>query len=266
MECCHGALISKCRKRRRVHVSLQVVYTMVLHCAQGGAARYGTHPWHWYVTQGLPTVLGPGIAPLALFGMYSAAGLRVSEGMDRAITGSERMRNMAARLQQTELSLAWIATWVVAIYSTQPHKEFRFVLCTLPMFAVYAGKAMAIIENDEINGSNQQLSLSGTVLAVSEKASVADAKASVQNRSRATRRRMETGQTDANEPKHTTRSPSHSPHRQQGRAAARGKQQQRRQMRARWLYAWLVLLNGPLAYYFGRWHQAAPVSLVCIRV
>jgi hypothetical protein len=43
------------------------------------------------------------------------------------------------------------------------------------------------------------------------------------------------------------------------------KYHRRKEMRTRWLCALLAVLNGPLAYYFGRWHQAAPVSLVCAR-
>jgi hypothetical protein len=36
---------------------------------QGGAALYGTHPWHWYITQGLPAVLGPTYI-LAIWGAW----------------------------------------------------------------------------------------------------------------------------------------------------------------------------------------------------
>jgi phosphatidylinositol glycan class B len=46
---------------------------IVWNAVTGGAARYGTHPWHWYVTQGLPTVLGPAITPLAIYGIYYTA-------------------------------------------------------------------------------------------------------------------------------------------------------------------------------------------------
>ncbi len=268
MECGHGALTSRYRKPAVFNSVLWLICTMAPCCAQGGAARYGTHPWHWYMTQGLPTVLGPGIAPLALFGIYSAAGSCAFESMGRGMTDSERMRNMATRLQRTELVLAWIAAWVVVLYSTQPHKEFRFVLCTLPMFTVYAGKAMSVLENYEMSGSNQQITLSGTALDVSETASQRQpstgTKANLPNRSHATRRRLDSRSTSASEPRRMSRSPSHSPHRQRHHAD-RGKQRERRKMRARWLYAWLVLLNGPLAYYFGRWHQAAPISLVGFR-
>ena len=34
----------------------------------GSSAQYGTHPWHWNVTAGLPTVAAT-LLPLALAGM-----------------------------------------------------------------------------------------------------------------------------------------------------------------------------------------------------
>eukprot|EP00911_Craspedida_sp_UC1_P002894 UC1_evm7s2112 len=37
----------------------------------GASAHYGTHPWHWYITQGLPTVLGP-LTPLAVAGAWQS--------------------------------------------------------------------------------------------------------------------------------------------------------------------------------------------------
>lgn len=36
-----------------------------------GSAQYGSHPWHWNLTQGLPTVAAT-LLPLALAGMCLA--------------------------------------------------------------------------------------------------------------------------------------------------------------------------------------------------
>lgn len=33
---------------------------------QGGSALYGAHPWHWNLTQGLPTVLASFVVPLGV--------------------------------------------------------------------------------------------------------------------------------------------------------------------------------------------------------
>jgi len=38
----------------------------------GGGSHYGTHPWHWYLTNGLPTVTFT-LLPLALRGAATAA-------------------------------------------------------------------------------------------------------------------------------------------------------------------------------------------------
>ena len=38
----------------------------------GGSAQYGAHPWHWNLTQGLPTVAAT-LLPLALGGVCLAS-------------------------------------------------------------------------------------------------------------------------------------------------------------------------------------------------
>jgi phosphatidylinositol glycan class B len=64
-----------------------------------GGDFYGTHPWHWYFTQGLP-VMAFTFLPLSLAGMWWS--------------------------KQRQLS--GLIAWVLAIYSTLGHKEFRYVL------------------------------------------------------------------------------------------------------------------------------------------
>eukprot|EP01048_Picozoa_sp_COSAG05_P021834 COSAG05_NODE_4146_length_1653_cov_1.480051_2_plen_274_part_01 len=84
-----------------------------------GAVRYGSHPWHWYVTQGLPTVFGPGLALPLVVGQWHA------------------WRTQKAR------PLSRIVALIVAVYSTQAHKEFRFVLPALPLLAIFSGHGLA---------------------------------------------------------------------------------------------------------------------------
>ncbi|XP_014670540.1 PREDICTED: GPI mannosyltransferase 3-like [Priapulus caudatus] len=73
-------------------------------------ATYGTHPWHWYVTQGLPAVAPAHIVP--------------------ACVGAARSHNALPAL---------LLAWHVAALSIPAHKEFRFLLPVLPLVSVYVG-------------------------------------------------------------------------------------------------------------------------------
>ena len=118
---------------------------------------------HWYISQGLPTIIGPGLALPALIGVASL------------------------RTSVNDRPLLYIIVVIITVYSTQPHKEFRFVLPVLPLVAVIAGRGLVVC------------------------ADAGDAS-----------RRLYTW------------------------VAPRVK--------------WLLLLNIPLTVYFGRWHQAGPIS------
>eukprot|EP00667_Euglena_gracilis_P009961 EG_transcript_10131 len=80
---------------------------------EGKSELFGTHPWHWYITQGWPAIMGTQVIALA-------ASLRVPIGP----------------LQRKPLLLA---AYVVAVYSAFGHKEFRFIYPVLPLCLVYAG-------------------------------------------------------------------------------------------------------------------------------
>ena len=83
----------------------------------GGSAFYGTHAWHWYLTQGLPANAGPYL-PFALVGVH-------------AIWREPAL----ARLRQ----LVLMAAWTVAVYSLSGHKEQRFLLPLQPLLNIVAG-------------------------------------------------------------------------------------------------------------------------------
>lgn len=38
---------------------------------QGGGSFYGTHPWHWYITQGFPVIMGSHLFPFVM-GVWKA--------------------------------------------------------------------------------------------------------------------------------------------------------------------------------------------------
>lgn len=78
----------------------------------GIGSFYGTHEWHWYLTAGLPTVLGITTVPF-LFAC------------------SDTIRHRATFPERSAL-LTSVAFTLLA-YSTLTHKEFRFVLALLPM-------------------------------------------------------------------------------------------------------------------------------------
>ncbi|XP_076462738.1 GPI alpha-1,2-mannosyltransferase 3-like [Babylonia areolata] len=76
----------------------------------GGSGFYGRHPWHWYLTQGVPVTLGPHLLPFLLG---------------------------ACRSQQPALLL--LILWQVFVLSLLAHKEFRFLLPLLPLAMHYCG-------------------------------------------------------------------------------------------------------------------------------
>ncbi|KTG02930.1 hypothetical protein cypCar_00044850 [Cyprinus carpio] len=83
------------------------------------AVFYGSHPWHWYFTQGLPVVIGPHL-PLFLHGCSLA-------------TKKHRI-------------LLITILWTTAVYSLLAHKEFRFVYPVLPFCMIFSGMSLAKLQ------------------------------------------------------------------------------------------------------------------------
>lgn len=73
---------------------------------------YGTQPWYWYLSTGLPATLGIQIVPFIL------ATINI-------------LRNR--HVYQNDLALLGCITFSLGIYSCLTHKEFRFILPLLPM-------------------------------------------------------------------------------------------------------------------------------------
>ncbi|XP_034536330.1 GPI mannosyltransferase 3 [Notolabrus celidotus] len=82
----------------------------------GVADFYGSHPWHWYLTQGFPVVIGPHL-PLFLHGCSLA-------------------------FKKYKILLVSIV-WTVLVYSLLPHKEFRFIYPVLPFCMFFCGISLA---------------------------------------------------------------------------------------------------------------------------
>ncbi|KAH9620327.1 hypothetical protein KSS87_001150 [Heliosperma pusillum] len=79
-----------------------------------GGDYYGTHPWHWYLTQGFPVML-------FTFLPFSVAGIIYSK----------------------HWKLSGLIGWVIGVYSILGHKEFRFIFPVLPVALMFAGYSLA---------------------------------------------------------------------------------------------------------------------------
>ncbi|XP_061737648.1 GPI mannosyltransferase 3 isoform X1 [Nerophis ophidion] len=82
----------------------------------GVADFYGSHPWHWYFTQGFVVVMGPHL-PFFLHGCCLA-------------------------FRRYKILLVTIS-WTIGVYSVLPHKEFRFIYPVLPFCMIFCGLSMA---------------------------------------------------------------------------------------------------------------------------
>ncbi|XP_075753401.1 GPI alpha-1,2-mannosyltransferase 3 [Pelodiscus sinensis] len=76
---------------------------------------YGSHPWHWYLTQGLPVILSTHL-PFLIHGCIQAP---------------KRYRIFLV-----------VVVWTVLVYSTLSHKEFRFIYPVLPFCMVFCGYSL----------------------------------------------------------------------------------------------------------------------------
>lgn len=90
----------------------------------GNATLYGSHPWHWYLTSGIPAITGLWLPFIVWdFGSLLLSGL----------PGFFKQKNAASRN-------LWIVIVVYTLAHSQAnHKEFRFLLPILPLFCVLAG-------------------------------------------------------------------------------------------------------------------------------
>ncbi|CAG9772532.1 unnamed protein product [Ceutorhynchus assimilis] len=79
---------------------------------QNIASNYGTHPWHWYLSNGIPTVLG---IQILCFIMATSVVLK------------------ARKNHPNELAMLGTITFSVFVLSLLSHKEYRFLLPLLPM-------------------------------------------------------------------------------------------------------------------------------------
>ncbi|KAJ3693913.1 hypothetical protein LUZ60_009393 [Juncus effusus] len=82
-----------------------------------GGDYYGTHVFHWYFTQGFPSMVWT-FLPFCIFGV----------------------------IKSKEKRLSGLIAWMLGLYSILGHKEFRFVLPVLPIALIFAGYFLASME------------------------------------------------------------------------------------------------------------------------
>ncbi|XP_059620266.1 GPI mannosyltransferase 3-like [Phlebotomus argentipes] len=74
---------------------------------------YGSQPWHWYLSTGLPAVLGIATIPFIL---------AIVDSLKKVSIGDSRRLILVISIGTT-----------LVVFSALPHKEFRFILPILPM-------------------------------------------------------------------------------------------------------------------------------------
>jgi len=88
----------------------------------GGSVRYGVHPWHWYLTQGLPTVASVYL-PLAALALFVRS--------------------------NNNTFTSFIALCCIVIgHSIVEHKELRFMMPTLPFILALSGIGLACLVSE----------------------------------------------------------------------------------------------------------------------
>ncbi|KAI9031162.1 Alg9-like mannosyltransferase family-domain-containing protein [Hyaloraphidium curvatum] len=95
-----------------------------LNLVEGISLFYGQNPWHWYLSQGWPVLLGP----LAFVPIAAAV-----------------LRRRPTDHRQSELILLSIIAWTTVAYSFLGHKEFRFLLPVLPLALILCARAWKAI-------------------------------------------------------------------------------------------------------------------------
>ncbi|KAG9088238.1 glycosylphosphatidylinositol anchor biosynthesis [Ceratobasidium sp. UAMH 11750] len=94
----------------------------------GTARFYGVNSFHYYLTQGLPIILGPAL-PFALHGVWM------------------RLRPASAQPSSwrynPDLSILFgLVAWTILVYSCLAHKEWRFIHALLPILHIFAADSL----------------------------------------------------------------------------------------------------------------------------
>ncbi|CAE6446264.1 unnamed protein product [Rhizoctonia solani] len=109
----------------------------------GIANFYGTNTFHYYLTQGLPILLGPTL-PFAILGVW---GHFKDVSADRKINPSRRIRSL----------LLGLVAWSITVYSLLAHKEWRFIHPLLPILHLFAADSLIRLNSDKEYATDQHV-------------------------------------------------------------------------------------------------------------
>jgi hypothetical protein len=119
------SLLSEWQPRNWVVVSFNFLR---LNSGTDLAKLYGVHPWHWYVTEGLPTNLGT-MTPIFVWAVWRF----VKRRSDNAPTKREAGTSENVDARRSLWILLACLVWCIFTYSLNAHKEFRFILVVTPV-------------------------------------------------------------------------------------------------------------------------------------
>ncbi|CAH8462171.1 unnamed protein product [Dicrocoelium dendriticum] len=97
---------------------------------RGGSQIYGSHSWHWYLSQGLFAMLWTQ-TPFVLFG-FILPWLKASTSTSRKYLLTKRTFLPVDGRKSSKL-IIFLFSWTVFCYSCLAHKEFRFIFPLLPL-------------------------------------------------------------------------------------------------------------------------------------
>ncbi|GET04188.1 GPI mannosyltransferase 3 [Rhizophagus clarus] len=100
-----------------VFVPINFLYVNVI---QSISLFYGSHPWHWYLSQGIPFITTT-LLPFILKGIYDIY-------TDKKFPHHQSIK-----------TLIWLIILMIFGYSLLSHKEFRFIYPLLPIMIMCAG-------------------------------------------------------------------------------------------------------------------------------
>ena len=112
------------------------------------AALYGTHPVYWYLTEGLPTNLGP-LTPCFVVAVVQFARNKLSRSDLRVTKRGEAGVALPSQSRRALWILLGLLCFSVAVYSCNAHKEPRFLMPVTPIAFLMVGAWMARWEEQE---------------------------------------------------------------------------------------------------------------------
>ena len=87
---------------------------------EGKSSFYGTHSWHWYISDGIPVTL-LSYVPFLVTGVYKTY------------------------YRDLDFTLFNMLGFTVGFLSLSPHKEYRFLLPIIPFLLIYVAKGVTFM-------------------------------------------------------------------------------------------------------------------------